>query len=262
MIDPGSASRTAEQAAYAAGAHLQASRSRLTEAFVTNQTPDEVARVIAAEALQLIRDVVLRRFPDHAFAAGPDRADDSPLDRPRWIVDAVSGLANYARGHSQYAVTIALMEAGEPQLGVVYDPCRNEFFGALRGRGAVLNGQPIECAQARRPLEAIAATVFPPAASPIMAGYVAEFGRVLGGFCGVRRSGSMALELAYLAAGRIDAFWAYDKAAQDAAAGIVLLRESGALVEARDGSALLRSHALMACTPSIREPFLALLCPA
>jgi len=89
--------------------------------------------------------------------------------------------------------------------------------------------------------------------------YLAEFGRVVGAFNGVRRSGSMALELAYLAAGRIDAFWAHDMGAWDAAAAIVLLREGGALVQARDGRALLGSGSLLACTPTMYEAFLSLL---
>jgi myo-inositol-1(or 4)-monophosphatase len=92
-----------------------------------------------------------------------------------------------------------------------------------------------------------------------MSRYMAEFGRVLRGFGGVRRSGSVTLELAYLAAGRIDAFWAHDMGPQDGAAGIVLLRESGALVQARDGHPLLASASLLGCTPTLYESFLSLL---
>ncbi|HEY9240236.1 MAG TPA: inositol monophosphatase family protein, partial [Burkholderiaceae bacterium] len=95
--------------------------------------------------------------------------------------------------------------------------------------------------------------------SPRMPVYMAELGRVLRAFNGVRRSGSMALELAYLAAGRIDAFWEHDMGPFDAAAAVVLLRESGAQVNARDGRMLLESASLMACTPLLYEPFLSLL---
>ena len=258
MVDLSKASRAAEQAAYAAGTHLQASRSRLSEVVVTHKAPSDVVRAIDQEARALIREVVLRHFPDHGFV-GEEAGDAAapPVEgRPHWIVDPLDGGANYLRGYPQYAVSIALVEGEEPQLGVIYDPCRNEFFGAIRGRGAVLNGQAIRCGQPRAPLEAIAATVFPKPASQRTAAYVTEFGRVLRGFGGVRRSGSMALELAYLAAGRIDAFWAYDMRAWDAAAGIVLLRESGALIHARDGRQLLASRSLLACTPTLFEPFL------
>ena len=176
------------------------------------------------------------------------------------MVDAIAGGANYRRDYPQYAVSIALVEAGEPQLGVVYDPCRNEFFGAIRGRGAVLNGLAMRCGPARAPHDALAATVFPRPTSWRMPAYIGEFGRVLRGFGGLRRSGSMALEMAYLAAGRIDAFWAVGTGLCDSAAGIVLLRESGALVQSRDGLPWLQSRTLMACTPALQEPLLALLC--
>jgi len=258
------AARAAEQAAYAAGTHLQASRSRLAEIVITHKPPGDVVAAIDGEAMALIRDVVLKAFPDHGFVAEP-RSDTDPREsyaRPLWVVEAIDGGANYQRGYPQYAVTIALVEDGEPQVGVVYDPSRNEFFGAIRGRGAVLNGEPIHCAKPRPPLESLAATVFPRAASPRMPVYMTELGRVLRAFSGVRRSGSMALELAYLAAGRIDAFWQHDMRAWNVAAGTVLLRESGALVHARDGMPLLSSRSLLACTPPLFEPFLSLLAEA
>lgn len=262
MTDLYKASRAAEQAAYAAGTHLQTSLSRLSEVVVNHKAPRDVVSAIGREAHALIREVVMRQFPEHGFIGEDGSASDTAAgdaDRPLWIVRPLDGTANYLRGYPQYAVSIALVEAGEPQLGVVYDPCRNEFFGAIRGRGAVLNGQPIRCALPRAPLEAITATVFPTPGSPGMSTYIAEFGRVLRGFGGVRRSGSMALEMAYLAAGRIDAFWEQGMNAWNTAAGAVLVRESGALIHPRDGRHLLTSGSLLACTPRLFEPFLSLL---
>lgn len=262
MTDLLKASRAAEQAAYAAGTHLRASRSRLTQVVITHQAPADAVAAIDKEAHALIREVVQRAFPEHGFVIRRNGLDARALladARPHWIVDPIDGMANYLRGYPQYAVSIALVDAGEPVLGVIYDPVRDEFFGALRGHGAVLNGQAIRCAPPHTAIDALAATVFPKPTSLRMQRYIGEFGRVLGGFGGVRRSGSMALELAYLAAGRIDAFWVHDMGAWDAAAGIVLLRESGALVQARDGQPLLGSGSLLACTPSLYEPFLSLL---
>ena len=262
MTDLPKASRAAEQAAYAAGTHLRASRSRLSAVVITHESPDDVVGAIDQEAQALIRDIVTRAFPEHGFVAQEAGADVSVLltdAHPHWVVDPLDGTANYLRGYPQYAVSIALVEAGEPVIGVVYDPVRNEFFGAIRGRGAVLNGQPIRCAPPHTAVEALAATVFPKPGSALMPRYMAEFGRVLRAFGGVRRSGSMALELAYLAAGRIDAFWSHDMGPWDGAAGILLLRESGALVQARDGRPLLASGSLLGCTPSLYESFLGLL---
>jgi len=262
MIDLYKASRAAEQAAYAVGTHLQASRSRLSATMYTHEEPRDVVHSIDQEAQGLIRDVVLRQFPQHGFVCerGTAEAPSAPAeDRPVWIVDPLNGLVNYQRGYPQYAVSIALVEAGEPLLGVIYDPCRNEFFGAIQGQGAVLNGQPIHCARPRAPIESLAATVFPKPSSTCMPAYVAEFGRVVRGFGGVRRSGSMALELAYLSAARIDAFWEHEVGGWEYAAGILLIRESGALIHARDARPLLRSGSLLACTPHLFEPLLSLL---
>ena len=263
--DLSKASRAAEQAAYAAGTHLRASRSRLAEVVITHQAPGDVVSAIDHEALTLIREVVMRAFPEHGFIGEDSGAEAGVLltdPRPYWVVDPLDGTANYLRGYPQFAVSIALVEAGEPLIGVIYDPIRNEFFGAIRGRGAVLNGQSIRCAPPHTAIEALAATVFPKPTSPRMPRYMTEFGRVLRGFGGVRRSGSMALELAYLAAGRIDAFWSHDMGPWDTAAGIVLLRESGALVQARDGRPLLASGSLLGCTPPLYEAFLSLLVEA
>jgi len=262
MIDLGRASRAAEQAAYAAGTHLQASRSRLAAAMVTQTDPAEVAAEIDRETQSLIREVVLKHFPDHGFIGEAYRFEDAwslRENHPLWVVDPLDGTLNYLRGYPHYGVSIALVFEGEVQVGVVYDPGRNEFFGAIRGHGAVLNGERIECAWPRPALEGLAATVFPQPGHLRMASYLAEFGRVVRGFGGVRRSGSMALEMAYLAAGRIDAFWAHDLGGWRAAAGLLLMREAGAHVEARDGRPVLLSGSLAACVPGGREALMRLL---
>jgi myo-inositol-1(or 4)-monophosphatase len=261
MIDALHAAQAAEQAAYAAGTHLLASRSRVAAAPIVHRQPGEIVDDVERETGNLVREVVLRPFPDHGVLIEPATAlvrEGQPL----WVVVPLDGRTNYERGHPQYAVSIALVVDGEPVVGVVYDPCRNEFFGAIRGRGAVLNGMPIRCAAPRSLLDALAATVFPQPVSGRMAAYMAELGRVLRAFGGVRRSGSMALAMAHLAAGRTHAFWEHDLDRWTAAAGILLLRESGAVIEARDHEPLLLSRSLLACTPGLRGSFLDLLSPA
>ena len=264
MIDFSKAAKAAEQAAYAAGTHLLAARSRLAEVVITQKQPGDVAREIDREAEALIHDVLMKHFPDHDFLGQED--DGSPhgahIDgRPFWVVNPLDGTANYLRGCPQYAVSIALVEEGEPVLGVVFDASRNEFFGAIRGRGAVLNGRLIRCAEPRATVAAMAATVFPKPTSPRMPQYLGELSRVLQSFGSVRRSGCVALEMAHLAAGRIDAFWEHDMGAWNAAAGTVLLREAGAVVHARDGQSLLNSRSLMASTPALLADLAALLGP-
>ena len=255
------ASRVAEQAAYAAGTHLQASRARLAEVMITQQAPVDVVATIRREVCALVREVVGKRFPDHDFRAAPHPGPPD-TEAPCWVVEPLDGAHNYQRGYPQYAVSIALLEGGEAQVGVIYDPCRNEFFGAIRGQGVVLNGAPIRCAPARPAIEALSASVFPRPGSARMPVYMGELGRVLRAFSGVRRSGSTALELACVAAGRLDAFWQHDLEPFQAAAAIVLLQEAGALFHARDGLPLLQSRSVLICTPQLFEPFLSLLAEA
>lgn len=261
MIDLVRAARIAEQATYAAGTHLRASRTRLTAGLVTQQTPEQVTREVEHEAEALVLDVLQRWCPEHGVMSrlqGARWRDGQPL----WIVNALDGTANYTRGHPQYAVAIALVVDGEVLVGAVYDPYHNEFFGAMRGHGAVLNGAPIRCSAPRSLLDALAATVFPAPVSHRMGPFTGEFGRVLRAFGGVRRSRCVSLEMAHLAAGRLDAFWGVDLHRWEAAAGIVLLREAGAVVEARDAEPLLLSESLLACTPGLRGSFLDVLSPA
>lgn len=240
------------------GVWLQAQRQRIASVAVLTKQAGDVASVIDSEAEQRLRAQLLPLWPGAGFHG--EEAGGTALDAPAvWVVDPLDGSVNYLRGYPQYAVAIALLLAGEPVLGVVHDPCRGETFSAVRNGGLLINLQPGACAVRADPLTALAATVFPKPKSPRMPSYLSELGRVLPALGGVRRSGSMALELAYLAAGRIDAFWAHDMAPWDAAAGVVILHEVSALLIARDGRPVLQSASLAACTPAIAPAFLALL---
>src|SRR5206468_2440716 len=148
----------------AAGTHLLASRSRLAEIMITHRPASEVAHEIDREAAVLMRDVVLKRFPEHGVLG--DRGSNAHDGRPVWVVNPLDGSANYVRGYPQYAVTVALVVDGEPLIGVVYDPLRNEFFGAIHGRGAVLNGALSRCGAARATIGALASRCCPAARWP------------------------------------------------------------------------------------------------
>ena len=243
------------------GAWLQAQRHRIAGLDVTTKQAGDVASVIDAEAEARLRTRLLPLWPGAGFHG--EEGGGTPLDAPAvWVVDPLDGSVNYLRGYPQYAVAVALLLHGEPVLGVVHDPCRGETFSARRGGGAWLGGQALACATVADPLRALAATVFPKPHSPRLPVYLAELARVLPALGGLRRSGAMALELAYLAAGRVDAFWEHDMAPWDAAAALVLLHEVGAVVLARDGLPLLHSASLAACTPALAPAFLPLLAGA
>jgi myo-inositol-1(or 4)-monophosphatase len=178
------------------------------------------------------------RFPSHGFlgeeeGAGKNRpGPDAP---PTWIVDPLDGTTNYVHDCPLYCVSIGLQVAGDLVVGVVLDPRHQELFSAAKGHGAFLNGRRLQTSQATTLDEALLSTGFP----PDLRGqertldwwrYFSLRTRSL------RRTGSTALNLAYVAAGRFDGYWAFDNHAWDVAGGVVLVREAGGIVTNVDGS--------------------------
>lgn len=201
-----------------------------------------------------IRQRIAEAYPDDGFLGEEGGAEGGQGDSDRiWVVDPIDGSMNFLRGLPHYAVSIALVESAEPLVGCVVDPVRGELFSAARGLGAHCNGEPMQVGSPQRLLNAVAATVFPKPHASFLPRYVEQLGRVLGAVAGARRSGSMALDLAYLAAGRVDLFWARGMGAWDAAAGVLLVREAGGEVFTLDGLPWMESAQIAAATPCLRE---------
>ncbi len=215
---------------------------------------------------QHMRQRIAEAFPDHGFWGEETGGQDDPVSPQAqpfvWLVDPIDGSMNFLRGYPQYAVSVALLCRGEPVVGCILDPVRGELFSAQRGQGATCNGRPIRAAATDRLSQALAATVFPKPRSPLMPAYLPELTAVLQGTAGLRRAGSMALELAYLAAGRIDAFWQRGMGAWDAAAGLLLIREAGGALWCLDGLPWWRSAAMAASAPALQADWQALLAQA
>jgi myo-inositol-1(or 4)-monophosphatase len=228
---------------------------------VSEKSAGDVATDIDLWAEQALREKLLGLLPGSQFMG--EETGGSLSDAPTWIVDPIDGTANFARGYPQWSVSVALAVGGEPVLGIIADPNRQEIFHATRGQGAWLKSrhgvQRLVCSAVSEPLKATVSTVFPKPLSPLMTPYLAEFEKVIRSVGQVRRSGSMALELAYVAAGRADGFWERGMAAWDAAAGLVLLREAGASVVAIDGLPVLSSRFLAAGSSSMLPALVAML---
>ena len=217
---------------------------------VLHKAPGDFASTLDAELEAHLRARIATEFPAHAFW-GEEGGGVHRANVPLWLVDPIDGSVNFVRGYPQYSVSIALVENGEPVVACIADPCRNEVFSAARGAGATLNGAPIRVAQGARLDLALAATVFPKPQSAFMDSYLARFTHVITHVAGVRRAGSMALELAYLAAGRVDVFWERGMGAWDAAAGVLLIREAGGEVFTLDGLPWMESAEVCAATPAL-----------
>lgn len=182
-----------------------------------------------------IRRIVAEAFPDHGFVGEEaDAGDGQPPSGhaghagrgTRWIVDPLDGTTNYVHGFPAWCVSIALASGDDILAATIFDPLRDECFTARAGGGARLNGEPIRTAAVTDPAAAVTALSFPPQVAA-NAPAVADFLAVLPHVHSVRRTGSTALNLAWLACGRLHAFWARRIACWDAAAGMLLVREAG-----------------------------------
>jgi myo-inositol-1(or 4)-monophosphatase len=187
---------------------------------------------------QAIREFVLGRHPGHGFLGEEDKspqARPSPDAPPTWIVDPLDGTTNYVHDCPLYCVSIGLQVAGEMTVGVVLDPSRQELFRAARGLGAWLGERRLCTSRAGRLEEALLATGF----APDLTGReeILDWWRYFSlRTRSLRRTGSTALNLAYVAAGRFDGYWAFDNHVWDVAGAMVLVREAGGVITNVDGS--------------------------
>ncbi|UCG11045.1 MAG: inositol monophosphatase [Deltaproteobacteria bacterium] len=184
------------------------------------------ADLAAQEAIiRLIRS----RHPAHDILAEEDKGS-SGRNESRWLVDPLDGTTNFIHGFPTFAVSVALERQGVIVLGAVYDPCRGELFLAEKDRGATLNGVSIAVSSRQEPQEALVATAFPFREKSILKRYLEGFNRVFDQVSDVRRTGSAALDLAYVACGRCEGFWELGLSPWDIAAGHLLVTEAGGLV--------------------------------
>ena len=220
--------QVAHAAARRAGALLRARCSERQEiAFKSSEVDLVTAADRDAEAL--IVGALADAFPEHGIVAEESAARPS-RDGHRWYVDPLDGTTNFAHGYPQFAVSIALARGDDLLLGVVYDPMREETFSAVRGGGARLNGVPIGVSTAPRLAPALLATGFPYDRRDHADYYVAFLAEAMRRAQGVRREGSAALDLCWVACGRLDGFWEWKLQPWDLAAGRLVVEEAGGRV--------------------------------
>lgn len=236
VYSPSAVLAAAVEAALEAGALL---RSGFGRAVVVQHKEGRhnVVTDYDRQAEQLIVERLRRRFPDSAFWAeeggisGSDRQDGL-----RWIIDPLDGTVNFAHGIPVFCVSIAAVLGEELLCGVIYQPMLGELFTALRSQGAWLNGERLQVSQTAVLEEAVLVTGFPYDVANNPGNCIEHFVRFLRLGIPIRRLGSAALDLAYVAAGRFDGFWEVALNPWDVAAGIVLVQEAGGRVTHYDGS--------------------------
>jgi myo-inositol-1(or 4)-monophosphatase len=252
---------TCEAAARAGGSELLKWRGRF-------QAREKGAADLVTDAdfasQAAIQSVIASKFPEHAFL-GEETSGDAfsrSEDQFAWIVDPLDGTVNYVHDYPYYAVSVALARGSELLAGVIYDPLADQCFSAAAGQGANLNGSPICVSRVTQADQSLVAVSLPPQTrreSPDLLDFI-EAARACRA---VRRSGSAALNLAYVAAGWLDAFWAYQIHPWDVAAGVLLVREAGGVVTGRNGSnfELWAPHFLAAASRQLKDSLLRVLTP-
>ncbi|UCG21277.1 MAG: inositol monophosphatase [Deltaproteobacteria bacterium] len=177
-------------------------------------------------AQEAIVNLIRRRHPDHEILAEEDQRSPGQ-NVSRWLVDPLDGTTNFIHGFPVFAVSVALEHKDSIVLGAVYDPCRKELFLAQEGQGASLNGQSIQVSSRRTQDEALVTTAFPWRERALLSRYLEAFTRIFTKVSDIRRGGSAALDLAYVACGRCEGFWEVGLSPWDIAAGHLLVKEAG-----------------------------------
>ncbi len=207
---------------------------------VSRKGPADFVSSADLKAEQILRDELGRARPDYAFLmeeSGHTAASQPSTDtaQRRWIVDPLDGTTNFLHGLPHFAISIALEERGEIIAGVVYDPIKDEMFWAEKGAGAYLNDRRLRVSGRSNLANAVVGTGSPFKGHGEAPKFLAELNAVIGATAGMRRWGVASLDLAYVAAGRFDAFWERNLSTWDTAAGVALVREAGGYVSQVEG---------------------------
>ena len=220
----------------------------------------EVDRMAEDDIIQTVR----RSYPDHAFLAEESGASGAGNDAEYvWIIDPLDGTTNFLHGFPVFCISIAVMHRGRIEHGVIYDPLRQELFTASRGTGATVDGRRMRVSETRTLEKSLLGTGYPykPGSEWIDA-YMGMLKAAMQETSGVRRPGAAALDLAYVAAGRLDGFWEIGLNIWDIAAGTLMIQECGGIVTDLDGrDGWQQSGNLVAGNPKVHEALLQLIEP-
>ena len=246
---------TAVEAARKAGDIAQINFARINQSDIKTKAYNEFATFVDEEAEKAIVDIIHGRYPDHTILGEEQglKGDESDY---LWIIDPIDGTTNYIHSFPVYCVSIALKIKGRLEVAVIYDPSRQELFTAIRGMGAMLDGRKIRVSKQRTLQGALLGTGFPYRDQldwlEVYLDIFIDFTRIVGA---IRRPGSAALDLAYVASGRYDGFWEFGLKPWDVAAGVLLIQEAGGLVKSMiPGEDAVESGSLLCGNPHLFDP--------
>jgi myo-inositol-1(or 4)-monophosphatase len=250
----------AVRAARRAGEVIVRSLNRLESLAISSKGRNDFVTEVDHAAERDIIGIIRRHYPQHAFLA--EESGRTGEHDTLWIIDPLDGTTNFLHGFPVFAVSIACQVRGRLEHAVVYDPMRQELFTATRGAGAHLDNHRMRVSKARALEGALIATGFPYRANTrYLDHYLGMLKAVTQQVAGVRRPGSAALDLAYVAAGRVDGFWEIGLAAWDTAAGTLLIQEAGGRIGTLTGAEYRQGGHIVAGTPKVYADLIELLAP-
>jgi len=249
--------RAARQAGAIALRHL----NQLEALEVVEKGRNEFVSKVDQLAEEAIIEVIREYYPEHSILA--EEGGQQGNHEYQWIIDPLDGTTNYLHGFPAFAVSIAVTHNGQLEHGVVYDPLRQEIFTASRGQGAHLDGRRIRVSKRASMKQCLIATGFPYRSNmPLIDDYLGMLKAVIQESAGVRRPGSAALDLCYVAAGRVDGFWEIGLNVWDVAAGALIIREAGGRISDYHGTEkFLDNGNIIAGNPKIYASLSKLLAP-
>ncbi len=225
--------KVALEAARRAGKIIAQAIDRLDKITVSTKSENDYVTEVDKNAEYVLIEAIQKAHPDHAILA--EESGQIGESDTVWIIDPLDGTTNFIHGLAHVAVSIGIQIDGVMQHGLIYDPLRDEVFSASRGRGAFLNGHRVRISAKKHLTETLLATGFPFRNRDFLETYLKGFKNVYEKAGDIRRFGSAALDLAYVAAGRLDGYWEYNLKPWDVAAGSLLVREAGGVVTDTQG---------------------------
>jgi myo-inositol-1(or 4)-monophosphatase len=248
-----------ENVAREAGAFILNERKTFSKQKVETKGLNDFVSYVDKASEKRIVEQLKSILPQAGFITeeGTEARDENPL---KWVIDPLDGTTNFIHGMPFFAVSIALLQDKEPLIGVVYEINQDEMFSAWKSGGAYLNGQSIHVSAASTVKDSLLGTGFPYYDYHLLDQYLALFKHLMKHSHGIRRPGSAATDLAYVACGRFDGFYEYSLSPWDVAAGILLVREAGGIVSDFSGEAeAIFTKEIIATNPHIHAEFLKLL---
>ena len=220
---------TAIKAANSASKILIENFGKITSEDIVEKKRNDFLTFVDEKAEETIIKILRTAFPDHSILAEESGFNKQESDF-EWIIDPLDGTKNYISGIPVFSIAIALRHKDQMQIGVILDPVRNEIFSAERGKGAFLNGNKIQVSDRKSLENCLLATGFPFKQKEVLPQYINAFEEIFNQSSGMRRMGSAAIDLAYVAAGRVEGFWEFGLSPWDMAAGSLIVEEAGGMV--------------------------------